>query len=177
MSVEVDVENEVDTGAVDRARLAAEAANAQPERADPDLEPLGHDDVAAAVAAITATRTDLLRRIEQAGPGGLERRERGGDGWTVGKILLHLAGGERFFLNQLGLAERLPEEAEREDPLQVLDDTRRQVLNVLNTLDEEWLTKVVETDGETWTLRKVLRRLQEHEAEHLQRVGSVLAGA
>ncbi len=171
------MENEVETGEVDRARLAAEAANAQPERADPDLEPLGHDDVAAAVAAITATRTDLLRLVEQAGSDALERREPGGDGWTVGSVLLHIAGGELYFLNRLGLADRLPEEAKRDDPLQVLDDTRRQVLNELNTVDEEWLTKVVETDGEAWTLRKVLRRLQEHETEHLDRVRLALAGA
>ncbi|MDP9358866.1 MAG: DinB family protein [Chloroflexota bacterium] len=168
------MENEGDTGAVDWARLAGEAVNAQPERADPDLEPLGHDDVAAGVAAITVTRTDLLRLVEEAGPGALQRRESGGDGWTVGRVLLHIAGGELFFLNRLGLADRLPEEAKRDDPLQVLDETRRQVLNELNTLDEEWLSKVVEADGEAWTLRKVLRRLQEHEAEHLKRVRSVL---
>ncbi|MDP9367381.1 MAG: DinB family protein [Chloroflexota bacterium] len=171
------MENEGDTGAVDWARLAAESANAQPERADPDLEPLGHDDVAAAVAAITATRADLLRLVEAAGPGALERHERGGEGWTVGRVLLHIAGGELYFLHRLGLADRLPEEAKQEDPFRVLDETRRQVLNELNTLDEEWLAKVVEADGEAWTLRKVLRRLQEHEAEHLERVRSALAGA
>ena len=169
------MENEGDTGAVDWARLAAESVNAQPERADPDLEPLGYDDVAAGIAGMTATRADLLHLVAEAGPGALERREAGVDGWTVRRVLLHIAGGELYFLNRLGLADRLAEEAKRDDPLQVLDETRRQVLNVLNTLDEEWLTKVVEADGEAWTLRKVLRRLQEHEAEHLERVRSALA--
>lgn len=169
------MENEGETGRVDWARLAAESVNVQPERADPDLEPLGHDDVAAGIAGMTATRADLLRLVAEAGTGALERREAGGDGWTVGRVLLHIAGGELYFLSRLGLADRLTEEAKRDDPLQMLDETRRQVLNVLNTLDEEWLTKVVEADGEAWTLRKVLRRLQEHEAEHLERVKSALA--
>lgn len=167
------MENEQPAGP-DLARRAAEAAEMQPERVDPDLEPLGHDDVAAAIAAITASRKDLLALLEQAGPDVLDRRERGGEGWTVRRALVHIAGGERYFLNRLGLAERLPEQPPDVDPLPLLDDTRRQLLNELSALDESWLTRTVPVDGEIWTLRKVLRRLQEHEAEHLARIRTIL---
>ena len=160
----------------DLARQLAEAADAQPERVDPDLEPLGHDDLAAGVAVITASRKDLLAALESAGPGALERREQGGDGWTLRRVLVHIAGGELYFLDRLGLADRLPEQPPDVDPMPLLDETRRQVLNVLNGLDDTWLSKAVTVDGETWTLRKVLRRLREHEAEHLARVRSILAG-
>ena len=160
----------------DLVRHAAEAAETQPERVDPDLEPLGHDDVAAEVAAITASRKNLLAALEAAGSGALERREQGGDGWPVRRILVHIAGGELYFLNRLGLADRLPEQQPDVDPLPLLDETRRQVLNVLTGVDDAWLAKAVAVDGETWTLRKVLRRLREHEAEHLARVRTILAG-
>lgn len=168
------MENEQRPNEPDLARQAAEAAEAQPERVDPDLEPLGHDDVAAAVAAITVTRKDLLDLLAAAGPGALDRRERDGEGWTVRRTLVHLAGGERFFLERLGLAERLPEQPTDVDPLPLIEDTRRQTVNELSGLDEPWLTRTVERDGELWTLRKTLRRLQEHEAEHLARLRSVL---
>ena len=168
------MENEQPAGP-DLAREAAEAAGVQPERVDPDFEPLGHDDVAAAIAAFTADRKDLLALLDQAGPGALDRAEPGGEGWTVRRNLVHLAGGERFFLNRIGLAERLPDQPPDVDPLPLLDDTRRLTLNVLGALDESWLTHTVDADGETWTLRKTLRRLQEHEAEHLARVRSALA--
>ena len=167
------MENEQPAGP-DLARVAAEAAERQPERVDPDFEPLGHDDVAAAIAAFTADRKDLLALLDQAGPDALDRPERGAEGWTVRRNLVHLAGGERFFLNRLGLAERLPDQPADADPLPLLDDTRRQTLNELSALDESWLSRTVVADGEIWTLRKVLRRLQEHEAEHLARVRSAL---
>lgn len=170
------MENEQRPADPDLARRAAEAAGAQPERVDADLEPLGHDDVAAAVAAITATRKNLLDLLEAAGPGALDRRERGGDGWTVRRALVHLAGGERFFLERLGLAERLPDQPPDVDPLLLIEETRRQTLNDLSALDEPWLTRTVERDGELWTLRKTLRRLQEHDAEHLARLRTILDG-
>ena len=168
------MENENTRDGQDLARQAAEAAGTQPERVDPDFEPLGHDDVAAAVAAITATRDDLLRTVAEAGPGALDAREQGGEGWTVRRALIHIAGGELFFLNRLGLTERLPEQPPDVDPLPVLEETRRRVLNELNAVDEEWMTKVVVADGKEWTLRKVLRRLKEHEAEHLAQVRAIL---
>ncbi len=167
------MENENTASGQDLARQAAEAANAQPERVDPDFEPLGHDDVAAAVAAMTANRKDLLAAIEAGGPEGLDRRA-AEDAWSVRQVLLHIADTELYYLTRLGLAERLPEQPADADPLPVLDDTRRRVLNELNAVDDEWMNRTVVVDGETWTLRKVLRRLQEHEAEHLAQVQAIL---
>lgn len=168
------MENEQRPAAPDLARQVAEAAETQPERVAPDLEPLGHDDVAAAVAAITVTREQLLDLLAAAGPGVLDRQERGGEGWTVRRALVHLAGGERFFLERLGLAECLPEQPPDADPLALIEDVRRQTLNDLSGLDEPWLTRTVERDGELWTLRKTLRRLQAHDAEHLARLRTIL---
>lgn len=154
----------------DLGREIAEDAGAQPERVDPDLEPLGHDDIAAGVAAITASRADLLRLLDAAGADALDAREEGGDGWTVRRILIHVAGGELFFLDRLDLAERLPKQPADADPRPLLDETRQRVLTELGAVDEPMMTKVVVKDGEHWTLRKVLRRLREHEAEHLARI-------
>ena len=158
----------------DLARAMAEQAEVQPERVDPDLEPLDHDDLAAGVAAITASRTDLLRLLDEAGPEALDAREAGGDGWTVRRILIHVAGGELFFLNRLDLAERLPAQPPDANPLPILEDARQRVLTELGAVDEAMLTKVVVKDGEPWTLRKVLRRLREHEAEHLARIEAAI---
>lgn len=158
----------------DLARDLAEDAEAQPERVDPDLEPLGHDDLAAGVAAITASRAHLLRLLDDAGADALDAREAGGDGWTVRRILIHIAGGELYFLDRLDLAERLPEQSAAADPRPLLDETRQRVLTELGAVDEAMLTNVVVNDGEHWTLRKVLRRLREHEAEHLARIESAL---
>jgi uncharacterized damage-inducible protein DinB len=162
----------------DLARQAAETAELQPERVDPDLEPLGHDDVAAAVAAITASRKKLLALLDDAGPAALDRRPGSGEGRTIGRTLAHIAGTEIFVLNRLGLSEpseRLPEQLPSVDPLPLLDDTRRRVLNEIGGLDESWLTRTVVAGDETWTLRKALRRLQEHEAEHLADIRTILS--
>jgi uncharacterized damage-inducible protein DinB len=158
----------------DLAREIAEDAESQPERVDPDLEPLDHDDLAAGIAAITASRADLLRLLDAAGADALDAREKGGDGWTVRRILIHVAGGELFFLDRLDLAERLPEQPADADPRPLLDQARQRVLTELGAVDEAMLTKVVVKDGEHWTLRKVLRRLREHEAEHLTRIEAAL---
>lgn len=86
--------------------------------------------------------------------------------WTINDVLRHVATGENWYLDRLGLAH---EPAwEMKDTLGRLMLVRQHLLDVLpNLIGDE---RVVEANGELWSPRKLVRRALWHELEHAGQV-------
>lgn len=91
--------------------------------------------------------------------------------WNVNDVLRHVATGENWYLDKLGLAH---EPAwEMQDTLGRLMLVRQHLLDVLPYFmgDE----RVVESNGELWTPRKVIRRALWHERDHAAHIRQLMA--
>jgi predicted RNase H-like HicB family nuclease/uncharacterized damage-inducible protein DinB len=83
---------------------------------------------------------------------------------TICEILRHMAGAEQWYLARLGLISRC---APQKTPIQRLQLVREKAYQYLSAYDLSLSGEVIEKAGESWTLRKVLRRFLEHERQHL----------
>ncbi|HUS14904.1 MAG TPA: DinB family protein [Chloroflexia bacterium] len=82
---------------------------------------------------------------------------------TVGGLVMHLAATERRLTRLLGPGSRLKPAA---DPLARLANMRASAIHQITQLPDTPGDHIVSRGGESWNLRKVLRRLIEHEREH-----------
>ncbi|MCA9990432.1 MAG: DinB family protein [Anaerolineales bacterium] len=103
---------------------------------------------------------------------------------SIRQILSHVGGSAQWYVSRLVEAETLPPEWEHDDELGVFDFLalqQRTVSQRLRQLTEEELVQVTFPamwsyhPDEMWTARKALRRLVEHELEHVAQVRQVLA--
>ena len=110
---------------------------------------------------LAATRKDLLQSAE-----GLGEAQLGlglaGERWPIVGILKHVANSELWYLDRLGLA--FPRGELPEDPFERLERVRAHLLSQIPTLVAR--QGVVTLAGETWSARKVLRRVLWHERDH-----------
>jgi predicted RNase H-like HicB family nuclease len=126
-----------------------------------DRPPLIPDELHELEVLLKATREDLLASIE----GILEdhlHREFSGERWTIDGILMHVARSEWWYLDRMGLGfakNELPE-----DSFACLSRVRDHTLAVLPELVKR--TGVITISGETWSARKVMRRMLWHERDH-----------
>ena len=126
-----------------------------------DRPPLMLDELHELEVLLNATRKDLLASIEGIHQDHLQR-EFPGERWTIDGILMHVARSEWWYLDRMGLAfarNELPEVSAT-----CLSRVRDHTLAVLPELVKR--TGVVTISGETWSARKVMRRMLWHERDH-----------
>jgi predicted RNase H-like HicB family nuclease len=113
-----------------------------------DRPPLTQQEVDQALWLLDCSRQDLLAVL---GPVSSERLTRPIAGEVQG-ILQHIAQGERWYLQNIGLEQS----ALLENPWHALDQTRTQTRAWLPALVGD--TRILEWKRERWSVRKVLRR-------------------
>jgi predicted RNase H-like HicB family nuclease/uncharacterized damage-inducible protein DinB len=86
---------------------------------------------------------------------------------SIREILCHLAEADLWYTDRL---TRWPEA-----PLFRLAAARGVALERLRDMSEERRASVTTFDGEDWTPRKVVRRMLEHEREHIHEIRDLLA--
>lgn len=159
----------------------------------PDLEPLAEAYLAYVLSYTRASRRTLLDLVDRLGPGLADWRSAEGKR-TIGEVLGHIADAEAFYAVRLehpaqpggpeqpegpqAAAELWKRYAGRDlglGPVERLVRTRELVVDRLGRLSDEDRVRVIELRGETWTARKVLRRLAWHERYHTRQIESWLA--
>lgn len=126
---------------------------------------------------LACARSDLLHAIHSA-PRSVFDDLAPGQSRTLRQLLTHLADMEEWFISRLGRAISVREP----DPVRRLVDVRARTLEHLARYDREdrdlvFMPRTRPSDDpeELWTLRKLLRRLIEHELEHLADVRASVA--
>ena len=136
-----------------------------------DRAPLADPELRTYLRRLSYAHADLLAWVRALPEGGLDAPApaRGG---TVRETLGHIADSELFYLSRMG--QRISMESEPEDVLSRLIDCRARAVEAILRLSPRQRDLVyVPTEQpsddpeEGWTLRKVLRRMLEHELEHL----------
>lgn len=130
-----------------------------------DRPPLTADELPELERLLQATRSDLLAAVEGLEPTDL-LAEFPGERWPIAGILGHVASGEWWYLDRLGLA--LPRAEVPEDPFERLHAVRAHTVASLPALMKR--TGVVTMAGETWSARKVIRRTLWHERDHTEHI-------
>ena len=121
---------------------------------------------------LACARADLLRAVH-AVPRGVYDEQSPGQRRTLRETLTHLADTEEWLVSRLGRAIAIGEA----DPVRRLVDVRARAIEQLmryDRADRDLIfvptTRPSDDPEEMWTLRKFLRRLIEHELEHLDDV-------
>ena len=137
-----------------------------------DRKPVGREESQAAIRRMSWNREELLSKVAHL-PAEVLDKKLAGSARTLRQVLNHIAGAELWYIDRIKSNipsfKSFPEEA-----LARLSTVRDFVIAELLKLSEEELSKVVVKDHEEWTARKVLRRLLEHEREHLLLLDSFL---
>ncbi len=146
-----------------------------------DLEPLTKPELEKLVRQAEWARAELIEAA-RAQPGGL-RGGSPGKGRTPAEILAHVAGSERAYLNSVvgpvdGLnAEIKAIEQNPDDPWAALDRARELLVKRIGAMTEAERTRVFERGKEHRTARRLMRRMLEHEWEHVLELRSRVRAA
>jgi uncharacterized damage-inducible protein DinB len=142
-----------------------------------DRRLLNDNEIDLHLRVLAGARTDLLRTVHAAPRGAFDDLVPG-QRRTLRQVLTHLADSEEWFVSRLGrtVAVREP------DPVRRLVDVRARTLEHVVRYDRAdrdliFVPRARPSDDpeEMWTLRKLLRRLIEHELEHLVDVRAAVA--
>ena len=141
-----------------------------------DAQPLTKSQRAEALRILNASRSALLTLVEGIHPR-VMRWAPAPKSRSVQRNLTHLERRERWYLSRLGITIPPPKGTSVRDQL---DHTRDTVVDALNNLDETTLGVVFEprrgaaNNIEKWSARKVVRRLVEHELEHIDVIRDII---
>ncbi|MFN8559604.1 MAG: type II toxin-antitoxin system HicB family antitoxin [Dehalococcoidia bacterium] len=135
-----------------------------------DRAPLGDAELRTYLRRMGYARFDLLALLRLVPPAALDTvPPDGGD--TVRQIVTHIADTELWYASRIGHRPTAP----GDDIMHRLVDERARVVEAILRLAPRQRDLVYvpteqrsEDPEEAWTLRKVLRRLLEHELEHLR---------
>jgi predicted RNase H-like HicB family nuclease/uncharacterized damage-inducible protein DinB len=139
----------------------------------PDFEPLSANDLEIYLQRLTWLRADLLEMIRKVPRKQLIAEPKSG-GRSIYRILEHVAGSECVYLRYLvgkveGLADALRAVEQSPDNLPFALPRLWQISKSrLETLTAAERKQSVKHGQVTWTARRALRRLLEHDWEHLQ---------
>jgi predicted RNase H-like HicB family nuclease len=133
---------------------------------DEDRMFLDAAEIAAGLELLEFTRVDLLSLVAHIPPGRRAERHTGETLGSTDDILRHIATAEWGYLDRLDLA--FPNEYLPEDPIERLDKVRACLRSSLPLLAED--DRIVAKDGETWSVRKIVRRALGHERDHTQHI-------
>jgi predicted RNase H-like HicB family nuclease/uncharacterized damage-inducible protein DinB len=123
--------------------------------------------VAGCLERLTYTRRDLLDLVAGLPAGMLAP----GPGETVGCILAHLAATEQAYTGLLGPATDVAAAAA---PLDRLESVRTAAVQQIGSLPDDDYGRIFLHAGERWNVRKLLRRMLEHEREHTAQIADLL---
>jgi len=137
----------------------------------PDREPLGSEEARRQVTWMAWSREELIA-VARAQPGALADAPAGG-GRTVGAILHHVADAERSYFNSMlgsvpGLSAAVTAVERAGDEIwEPLAQARGLIVERLALMTDEELARLVRKGGEPRSTRRMLRRMLEHEWEHV----------
>jgi len=135
-----------------------------------DWKPLSVLEVRRGLNLLHWTRADLLAVVEGLTPEQLDRQYPG-ERWSIRGILSHVASGDWWYLDRLGLAP-CPRAQLPQDPFECLPFTRAALEATLPDL--AGMDKVQGIKGEIWSPRKLLRRAIWHELDHIGHIHRLL---
>jgi predicted RNase H-like HicB family nuclease/uncharacterized damage-inducible protein DinB len=115
---------------------------------------------------MAVSRQELMDLVRDLPEEAFDRRENE-DSASLREILCHLAEADLWYTDRL---KRWPEA-----PLYRLAAARGVALERLRDLSESKRASVTTYEGEEWTPRKVMRRMLEHEREHIHQIRELLA--
>jgi len=134
--------------------------------------PVTPEEVGRALRWMGCMRADTVRLIETLPRKALDwsrpRQQR-----TIREHLYHLARAERWYLERLGL-KPLPTMGTARNPLTRLARVRSLVGWRLMRLTPEECARIIETDGQWWSARKMLGRFLYHERYHLRSIARIV---
>lgn len=130
-----------------------------------DAEPLEEHEIRDFLHQMEASRSALLALVRGLSADDLERKPTP-ETWSVREALEHVMTSEAIFLARL---ERWPERDFA--ALQAVHRMAFQRFSVLEPADTSGTHRIFEYG---WSARKVMRRILEHEYEHLQHVREIL---
>ena len=137
-----------------------------------DRKPASRDEIQIAQMRMGWNREELLAKVAYLPTQVLDEKP-AGSARSLRQVLNHLAGAELWYIDRI--KSNVPSfKSFPEDAFARLSSIRDFVITELLNLSEEELSKIVVRDNEEWTARKVLRRLLEHEREHLLLLDSFL---
>ena len=129
-----------------------------------EVAPLSRQAVAGCLERLTYTRRDLLDLVGDLPAGGPAE--------TVGGILAHLAATEQAYTRLLGPPPVREKAATA--PLDRLAHVRAAAVQQISGLPDDDYGRIFLHDGERWNVRKLLRRMLEHEREHTTQIAGLL---
>ena len=127
----------------------------------PDTVPMAPDEIARAKRWLKASRAAVLAEINHLPADAWDWKPAPGE-WSLRWITNHMGGAELYLTDKLMEPDRAL--------LDRLAVTRRVALERLDALAAKDAGRVTTFDGEEWTPRKALRRMLEHEQEHLSQL-------
>jgi len=130
----------------------------------PDYATLTPEELAQERRWLDASRQAVLDALAELPPQAWDWKP-GEKEWPLRTLVGHLGNAELYLTDKL----IEPEHA----PFDRLSVTRQAALDRLDALQD--LGRVTTFDGEDWTPRKVLRRMLEHEQEHLAQIRALVA--
>jgi hypothetical protein len=136
-----------------------------------DWRPLTGAEIDHALLLARWNREDLLLTTQSL-PAELLDQTHPGERMTVRRILKHIGwGAEWWYLERLNL-EGMAEEALPSDVFELLAVVRARLEEVLPGLAGKEM--VVGKEGEFWSPRKLVRRVLQHEADHIEHILKLL---
>ncbi len=145
----------------------------------PDAEPLTEDEARRQLRWAAWSREELVAAA-QAQPEPLTVKPAAG-GRSAAAIISHVAGAEWAYISSTlgtlrgGSAAIAAIERAGEQPWEALAAERPALIGRLDAMTPEELSRVVERKGRPhWTARRMLRRMLEHESEHVEELRSRL---
>lgn len=127
-------------------------------------------------------RKDLLILVGSLDENALDWRKEEGE-MTIREILRHIGNAEEWYLSRLVAVESLPNEWDHDEEMPVLEFlemVRRTSIERFRQLTKAELSGITRPEHwtrhpeERWTVRKALRRMLEHELEHISHIRQVL---
>jgi len=115
---------------------------------------------------LSLSRQQLVNTLRELPPEAWDWRP-DEESWTLGQIVTHIANADLYYTDRL---TPWPEA-----PLLRLAATRGVALERLRSLSEEERNRIITFNKSKWTARKVIRRMLEHEREHLVQIRERIA--
>jgi uncharacterized damage-inducible protein DinB len=135
-----------------------------------DWRPLARDEVEDALWLLDCTRRDLLGVIQPLSSEALNQRISDEGERSIARILNHIAWSEWWYFDRLHMAFNRREMPHA--PLDRLDKVRAHTRALLPELAGN--SDVIEREGESWSVRKALRRTLWHERDHTQHIAKLV---
>lgn len=149
----------------------------------PEREPLSRDELERLLRLAGYNRGDLLTLTRDLPAPALDWKPEPA-AMSVREILRHVGNAEQWYVSRIVDPETLPAEWADDEHVPIfafLDMERETAVERLRRLTDRELADLVyptrwtNHPDEPWTARKVLRRMLEHEREHIEHIRNVLA--